>query len=144
MATIDPPRAIRIKTSTGWSDLAWKGAQGNTGPPGTPGAQGPQGSAGTGVQYKGVVATSSQLPPTGNQQGDAYTATDTYHFWIWNGINWCDNGPVVFGPTATGDYHRYLGAWNSTTSYLDGDIVIYGGILYQAVRPTTSIPTGWA
>ena len=31
MATIDPPRAVRIKTSTGWADLAIKGAPGTNG-----------------------------------------------------------------------------------------------------------------
>lgn len=33
MATIDTPRAIRVKTSTGWADLAIKGAPGSPGLP---------------------------------------------------------------------------------------------------------------
>lgn len=37
MATIDNPRAIRVKTSTGWADLV---IQGPPGPPGEPGAAG--------------------------------------------------------------------------------------------------------
>lgn len=48
LATIDPPRAIRVKTSTGWADIVIQGAQGLTGPQG---AQGPQGATGaTGAQ----------------------------------------------------------------------------------------------
>jgi hypothetical protein len=55
MATIDTPRAVRVKTSTGWADLAIEGPQGQTGPPGAQGPQGvqggvgPQGPAGAGV-----------------------------------------------------------------------------------------------
>lgn len=71
-----------------------QGVQGPTGPTGSTGPVGPQGSAGTGVQYKGTVSSSSALPPTGNTQGDAYVTLDTSHYWIWNGSAWYDNGPA--------------------------------------------------
>lgn len=52
-ATIDAPRAVRVRTSTGWADLAIKGAPGPPGPIGAtgaastvPGPVGPQGPAG--------------------------------------------------------------------------------------------------
>jgi hypothetical protein len=51
-ATIDPPRAIRVKTSTGWADLAFQGpvgGQGPAGPAGPTGPQGPKGDPGAGV-----------------------------------------------------------------------------------------------
>lgn len=45
-ATIDAPRAIRVKTSTGWADLVIEGAQGLTGPAGATGAAGAAGATG--------------------------------------------------------------------------------------------------
>lgn len=51
-ATIDPARAIRVKTSTGWANLVIQGPPGPTGsqgPQGIQGIQGPQGPAGPGV-----------------------------------------------------------------------------------------------
>jgi len=139
MATIDPPRAIRVKTSTGWADLAWKGAQGNTGAPGPAGPQGNPGQAGTGVTYKGTVPSSASLPPTGNSTGDAYVTTTDSHYWIWNGVNWCDNGVVAFPGATVTDFHRYKGTWIAG-QYIDGDIVVYGGVVYLCVRPTTTTP----
>src|SRR5215831_6242331 len=97
MATIDPPRAIRVKTSTGWANLAYQGLDGGQGPIGPQGPPGPQGSAGTGVRYMGQVPTASALPPTGNTQGDEYVTADNSHVWIWNGSAWYDNGVASFG-----------------------------------------------
>lgn len=58
-------------------------------PAGTAGAQGPPG---TGMIYKGNVATSSALPATGNTQGDMYVTQDTGHAWIWSTGAWLDSG----------------------------------------------------
>lgn len=41
MATIDNPRAIRVKTSTGWADLVIQGPPGSEGPIGPEGPPGP-------------------------------------------------------------------------------------------------------
>ena len=88
------------------------GPTGATGPTGAAssvagptGATGPTGAQGAGINYKGTVATTVSLPPTGNTTGDAYIVTATNNIWVWNGGAWTDAGPVsnVIGPTgATG------------------------------------------
>lgn len=78
------------------------GPQGITGPTGSTGITGPTGAQGSGITYKGSVATSASLPSSGNNVGDAYVADDTDHLWIWNGTAWIDNGPIAFtGPTGS-------------------------------------------
>jgi len=52
-----------------------QGQKGDTGAQGPIGPQGPQGTAGSGINYKGNVATVGALPPTGNAVGDAYSVT---------------------------------------------------------------------
>lgn len=75
---IASPRAIRVKTSDGWADLAIQGVQGDTGPAGPTGPQGatgntgPQGPAGAGVPtpvvngqwIKGVAGVAVWAPIT--------------------------------------------------------------------------------
>lgn len=59
--TIAPPRAVRVKTSAGWVDLA---IQGPPGAVGATGSQGPQGSVGaTGAQ--GPIGNTGPTGPTG-------------------------------------------------------------------------------
>lgn len=74
------------------------GATGATGSVGATGATGQQGPAGVGIDFKGSVANSSELPSTGNATGDAYTALNNGHFYIWDGSAWIDNGASVQGP----------------------------------------------
>lgn len=85
--------AVRVKTSTGWQDLALVGPQGPTGPAGP---AGPQGAAGTGINLKGQVPTVGDLPPTGNTDGDAYTIIATGDMWVWDGATnaWINAGPI--------------------------------------------------
>lgn len=82
------------------------GATGATGPTGPTGATGPSGATGpqgSGFTYKGTVATTGALPPSGNTSGDAYVVTDTNHLYIWNGSSWQDAGPASVAYTgATG------------------------------------------
>lgn len=83
------------------------GATGPTGPTGATGAgpTGPTGATGpegAGITYKGTVASVGALPPTGNNNGDAYIVTANDHIYIWDGTAWTDGGPVttaVTGPT---------------------------------------------
>jgi hypothetical protein len=81
-----------------------KGDPGDTGPQGPPGAdstvpgpQGPPGPQGTGLTVKGTVATSAQLPSSGNSPGDGWIAADTGHLWTWDGSQWVDAG-LIQGP----------------------------------------------
>lgn len=70
---------------------------------GAPGATGAQGTA---IQLVGSVATSSNLPSSGNQVNDAYIVVDEGDLYVWNGSSWANVGPIVgpTGPTgATGD-----------------------------------------
>ena len=150
---------VRVRTSTGWKDIAIPGPPGTQGPPGqngsagatgpagangatgaqgppgnqgvqgvkgdtgTPGSQGPkgdtgnqgpqgiqgtqgnvgpQGAAGSGVTMKGSVATSGNLPPSGNTQGDAYIVQSDDSLWLWNGSTWISGGSIQGPPGATG------------------------------------------
>lgn len=117
-----PPRAVRVKTSAGWVDLA---IQGPTGPAGATGPQGPAGAAGaagaTGPPGPGVAA--------GGSPGQALLK------------NSATNYDTVWG-TAGADL-VYNGAYPAGTPYTDGDIVIYNGVAYMCVRPTSNPPTPW-
>lgn len=69
---------------------------------GATGAQGPQGEKGedgTGVNIKGSVATSGDLPPTG-ADGDAYIVQETGNLWVWDSDTsaFVDTGAQVKGP----------------------------------------------
>ena len=87
------------------ADSVVRGAVGPTGPTGPAGGpqgpQGPQGPIGTGLQLKGTVTSSANLPGypssyTGSA-GDGYIATDTGHLWTWSGTAWVDAGNIT-GP----------------------------------------------
>ena len=107
--------AVRVRTSTGWQNLALAGPAGPTGPQGPPGTgttgpqgpagpTGPQGAAGTGINFKGQVATVGALPPTGNSDGDAYVVTATGDMWVWDtetGV-WINAGPIQGPPGPPG------------------------------------------
>lgn len=54
----------------------------------TQGPPGPQGPPGIGINLIGSVPDQSDLPPTGNNVGDAYVATDTGILWVWDGNHW--------------------------------------------------------
>ena len=69
------------------------------GPQGAQGVQGEKGEDGTGVNIKGSVATSGELPPTGDD-GDAYIVQDTGNLWVWDSESsaFVDTGAQVKGP----------------------------------------------
>ena len=66
------------------------------------------GTPGAGINVKGSVATSADLPPTGNSSGDAYITTDTGDLWVWNGTTWIDTGKIV-GPQGQSGFSGYSG-----------------------------------
>lgn len=69
------------------------------GPQGEQGAPGEKGEDGTGVNIKGSVETSAELPPTG-EDGDAYIVKDTGNLWVWDAETsaFVDTGAQVKGP----------------------------------------------
>ena len=75
---------------------------GPPGPPGPQGIPGPPGPAGTGIIFKGQVASPGALPPTGNNTGDAYTVTSTGDLWVWDGTKWVNVGPMQGPPGPQG------------------------------------------
>jgi Collagen triple helix repeat (20 copies) len=79
-----------------------KGDTGTTGAQGPQGVQGPQGSTGTGILMKGSVATSANLPTTGNTQGDAYIVQSDDSLWIYDGAAWVSGGSIQGPPGVQG------------------------------------------
>jgi hypothetical protein len=102
----DANNAIQQRQDGLWAPQGSVGGVGPPGPPGPTGPEGPsgpmgpagpagsQGPAGTGINMKGSVPTSSALPSTGNVNGDAYITTDTDHLWVWEGSAWVDCGNI--------------------------------------------------
>jgi len=89
------------------------GPTGNTGPFGP---TGPTGDTGAPLDFKGEVPTAGDLPPTGNQPGDAYITTDTKYFYIWNGTTWVNAGPIV-SSTLVVNTSPIVGGTNSRLFY---------------------------
>lgn len=76
------------------------GPKGDPGTPGATGATGATGAPGTGLNIKGTVASSANLPTTGNTAGDGYITADTGHLWVFQSSTgtFADVG-LVRGPT---------------------------------------------
>jgi len=145
MTPIGPPKAIRVKTSTGWVDLAIQGptgptgAQGPTGPTGPQGATGPAGPTGPdpavivdakGDLLAGIADNVLARVPVGTN-GQALIADSSSA----PGVKWGNAGADL----------NYNGAYAGSTNYKDGDIVIAAdGIAYMAVKPTTAPPKPWS
>ena len=63
------------------------------------GEKGEKGEEGTTFVMKGQVATSADLPTTGNEVNDTYQTLDTGHLWTWTEAGaWMDIGAVAAGP----------------------------------------------
>ena len=78
-----------------------QGATGATGPQGPKGDKGDTGAAGTNgtsVTIQGHVATSANLPTSGNVSGHGWITDDTGHLWVYAGSSFTDAG-LVRGPT---------------------------------------------
>ena len=72
--------------------LGYSGSQGIQGFTGSLGYSGSKGETGTSLTLTGVVASSSNLPSSGNVIGDTYLTSDTGHIWIWGNGIWNDGG----------------------------------------------------
>ncbi len=72
--------------------LALVGPQGPEGPQGPSGPAGADGADGTSVTILGSLATTGDLPGTGNSPGDGYIITGDLH--VWDGSQWNNVGPI--------------------------------------------------
>lgn len=101
-------------------DTGSQGLKGDKGDKGDIGSQGPQGATGPGV-------------PPGGTVGQILAKTSSVDF------------ATAWTPVAGGSDLTYEGTWAAGTAYQDGDIVVYNGVSYMAVRPTTGVvPIPWA
>ncbi|URC22127.1 collagen-like protein [Serratia phage vB_SmaM-ChuuTotoro] len=71
------------------------GPQGLQGPRGLNGEKGDKGDVGKGVGVKGTKDQPSDLPSTGNEDGDAYIVNG--NLYVWSAGDWHNEGPIV-GP----------------------------------------------
>jgi hypothetical protein len=124
-----------------------EGAQGPTGPAGPTGPTGPQGPQGdTGAQGP-TGATGATGPGGATGAAGATGATGPAGPGVAAGGA---SGQVLRKNTATDfdtiwtpeDSLNYKGDW-AAGAYNDGDIVVYQGLEYVAVRPTSATPTPW-
>lgn len=69
------------------------------GPQGPKGDAGEKGEDGTGVNIKGAVSSSSDLPGSG-EDGDAYIVNETGNLWVWSSDEgkFVDTGAQIKGP----------------------------------------------
>jgi hypothetical protein len=65
---------------------------------GWPGIPGPPGPALPAVSIQPSVDTATDLPTTGNRNGDGRITEDTNDLWIWDGTQWYNSGPITGGP----------------------------------------------
>lgn len=100
-------------------DTGTQGPQGLAGADGAPGATGAQGSAGTGITFKGSVATEADLPD-GEANGDAYLVEADDSLWIWDGLDYVSGGAIQ-GPPGNAGADGSVGERGSTWHSVSGD-----------------------
>ena len=97
----DPTGAVFPVASLGEGTVQTGAATGQNlrGPQGIQGPAGADGQDGTGVNIKGAVSSSSELPGSG-EAGDAYITNDTGNLWVWDvdQSKYVDTGAQVKGP----------------------------------------------
>lgn len=76
-----------------------QGSTGISGSTGPTGATGPAGADGTSVSIIGTLSNSSNLPASGNTEGDGYLINGD--LWVWSGTEWVNVGTIQgpIGPT---------------------------------------------
>jgi hypothetical protein len=116
-----------------------QGPQGLAGADGAEGAPGPQGVAGTGITFKGSVATEEDLPE-GEANGDAYLVEADDSLWIWDGSDYVSGGAIQ-GPPGTAGAAGAAGERGSQWYSVNGDpngILTSGNVAHdQAVDTVT-------
>ena len=104
-----------IYNGTNWINIGPLGVQGKKGDKGETGAVGPvgpigpegqqgeegpigeTGNPGTGINFRGQVATRADLPSDA-VANDGWQTLDTMDMWVWNGAVWINAGTVSTGP----------------------------------------------
>lgn len=93
--------------------LNLKGPKGDKGDPGEPGQS---------VTIQGSVATSADLPTTGQEAGDGWITQDDGHLHVWDGDSWNDVGTVRGPEGAPGEDGRGI---SSVSVDSDGIVTVY-------------------
>jgi hypothetical protein len=70
------------------------GQTGAVGPEGPEGPQGPKGDDGASIVLKGAVNLFTNLPTTGNTQGDLYVVQNDGNGYVWDGSDWVNVGQI--------------------------------------------------
>jgi len=107
------------------------GADGAIGPQGPAGADGANGADGTSVTILGLLASTGDLPGSGNTPGDGYIIAGDLH--VWDGALWNNVGPIQ-GPAGIG----WQGAWVTATDYAISDAVAHLGASYFCIADHTA------
>jgi len=90
-----------------------QGVRGYTGSQGVIGYTGSRGSDGTSIAIQGSVATTGNLPSSGNTAGDAYIVTANGNLYVWDGSAWIDAGQFA-GYTGSQGVRGYTGSKGDT------------------------------
>lgn len=126
---------------TGSEGAGYTGSQGVIGYTGSFGTTGYTGSAGNSISVLGTVATTGNLPVSGNTGGDAYIVQADNHLYIWDGSTWVDVGQFV-GYTGsrgyTGSSIAWDGSWVTATAYVELNTVTHNGSAYICKLAHTS------
>ena len=111
-----------------------KGIKGDTGLTGATGSKGDKGDTGTGIQLKGSVATSTNLPTTASN-GDSYVTADTGHLWVYNETTttWVDCGQIKgdkgdTGATGTSGIVTVVDTESLNLTYVSGTQTLSGDV----------------
>ena len=91
--------------------------------------KGADGADGTGIQIKGTKNSQSELPTTGNVEGDAYIIGQ--NLFIWTGTQWKDVGQFKGSDGQDGQTPYYHVAWaNSADGTVDFTVAPVSGVTY--------------
>lgn len=107
------------------------GADGLIGPQGPAGVDGADGADGTSVTILGVLASTGDLPGSGNTPGDGYIIAGDLH--VWDGTEWNNVGPIQ-GPAGI----AWQGAWVTAVDYGISDAVAHLGSSYLCIADHTA------
>jgi len=107
------------------------GADGVAGSQGPAGADGANGADGTSVTILGLLASTGDLPGSGNTPGDGYIIAGDLH--VWDGTQWNNVGPIQ-GPAGI----TWQGSWVTATDYAISDAVAHLAASYLCIADHTA------